>query len=403
MLDSATYRTSERLAKSRLPAWQIAQTHNVDHFEKVGFPVRIDSIQELGPLLDTMQENRFDKYMRELGGLTAEEYGTVLDACRHAVEFQLRFFPSREPVLPASTLLSVFCLYKKLLGVDQNFRSVLEIGPGCGYLSYFLRDHGSLQSYSQIEACESFYILQNLVNLHCFGSNVDERAFVPQDTVLGDYFTTPNAVTEFAPPVRVPRERARCTHYPWWRIGELISRDIKFQIVTSNANLLEFSHAALGDYLALIQQVLMPSGAFLVQCMGYPSHGSIQSLLEQLHACGFALLAMPQEDIVTGPPRLDQRSDLLAHLRGKGAASDPVVFTVNNALLVKAGHPLFEKYREAHNYRLQFIGDEALVNSVFFARPSNRKMYALNQLVEDTERSFAAAPAEAGRAVPRRA
>jgi hypothetical protein len=403
MLDSDTYRTSERLAKARLPAWQIAQTHNVDHFEKVGFPVRINSVQELGPLLDTMQENRFDKYMRELGGLTAEEYALIVAACRHAVLFQLNFFPSRQPVLPASTLLSVFCLYKKLIGIDPNFRSVLEIGPGCGYLSYFLKDHRSLENYSQIEACESFYILQNLVNVHCFGPSFAERAFVPHDADLGDYFATPNAVAEFAPPVRVARNRPRCTHLPWWRIGELVSQDIKFQIVTSNANLLEFSPAALRDYLALIQSVLTPSGALLVQCMGYPTHGSIQSLLERLRESGFALLAMPQEDVTTQPPRLDQRSDLLTRLQGKGVVSDPVVFTVNNALLVKAGHPLFDKYRESRNYRLQFIGDEPLVNDVYFARPSNRKMYAMRQLLEDTERGFASEPLDVDRTLTRRA
>jgi SAM-dependent methyltransferase len=291
MLDPYTYRVSERLAKSSLPAWQIAQTHNLDHFEKSGFPVRIESVQDLGPLIDTMQENRFDKYMRELGGLTLHEYELVLDASCRAVSFQLKFLPSRRPVVPASTLMSVFCLYKKLMGVNPSFRSVLEIGPGCGYLSFFLQQHNALENYSQIEACESFYILQNLVNVHCFGERFAEKAFLPLDSQLSDYFVTPNAVTEFAPLARVPRDSPTCTHYPWWRIGELISRDVKFEIVTSNANLLEFNPKALDDYLELIHRVLKPDGVLIAQCLGYPSQGSYQSLLEKLWNRGFALLS----------------------------------------------------------------------------------------------------------------
>lgn len=387
MLDPDIYRMSERLAKARLPTWQIAQTHNVDHFEKVGFPVRIGGVQDLGPLLDTMQENRFDKYMHELGGLTEQEYAMILEACHYAVMFQLSYFPWRQPVLPASTLLSVFCLYKKLIGVDPNFQSVLEIGPGCGYLSYFLRHHRALENYSQIEACESFYILQNLVNLHCFGPSFCDRAHLDQAANVSDHFVTPNAVTEFAPLVHIDRGRPRCTHYPWWRIGELISQDIKFQIVTSNANLLEFSQAALTDYLGLIHKVLLPSGAFLVQCMGYPSHGSIQSLLDVLRQNGFALLAMAQENITTPPPRVVGGSDLLKEIKGERMLSDGVVFTVNNALLVKSGHHLFEKYSDPQNYRLQFIGNENLVNNVFFSRPFDRKMYSMRHFVEATERS----------------
>ena len=40
MLDSQIYRTNEQLAKSLLPNWRIGQVHNLDQFERVGFPVR---------------------------------------------------------------------------------------------------------------------------------------------------------------------------------------------------------------------------------------------------------------------------------------------------------------------------------------------------------------------------
>src|SRR5215470_12041239 len=120
MLEPEIYRRNERLAKAQLPTWRVAQTHNVDHFEKAGFPVRISSIREVGQLLDTMQENRFEKYMRELGGLTEGEYDLIIKACRDAVVMQLTYLPTRRPILPLSTLLSSFTLYKKFLGIDKN-------------------------------------------------------------------------------------------------------------------------------------------------------------------------------------------------------------------------------------------------------------------------------------------
>jgi hypothetical protein len=389
MLEPETYRVGERLAKARLPTWRLAQTHNVDHFERTGFPVRIASVREVGQLLDTMQENRFEKYMLEFGGLSASEYALLIEACRDTVVFQLTYLPHRPPVLPLSTLLSVFALYKKLQGVDPNFRSVLEVGPGCGYLSFLLRRHAALQNYSQIEACESFYILQSLVDLHCFGPRFDERAFV-DDAAVADFFSVPDTrpgFTELSLTVRVDRERTLCAHYPWWKIGELISRELKFQVVMSNANLLEFNRAALEDYLTLLYQVMEPAGVFLVQCTGYPANGTLESLIDKIWEKGFAPLMFELEDKPVAPPRRSASASLLGQL--KGTASGPVTFSVNNCLFVKAGHPLFRKYRERANCHHHFVADEPLVNDVFFARPPDRRMYTMREFVEDTEKSLA--------------
>jgi hypothetical protein len=388
MLDVFSYRMNERLAKASLPAWQIGQTHNLDHFERVGFPVRVETLQELGPLLDTMQENRFEKYMQELGGLTPEEYALLVDASRDAVLFQLRFFPYRQPVVPASTLLSVLRLYNKIKGVNEQFESVLEIGPGCGYLSFFLKSHRALRNYSQIEACESFYLLQNLVNLHVFGEELSERAFLAQDAKLSDYFSLDDPVTEFAPLANIPRKEPRCVHYPWWRIGEIVGGNVKFQIVTSNANLLEFGKRALDEYLTLIHTALLPEGVFVAQCLGYPSQNTAEALLEKTWEKGFGLLAFAQEEVTTPPPAIGSRSDLYAQIADSAPISNPVEFTVHNLILVRAGHPLFEACRKKANYHPKFIGANSIVDNVLFARPARRIMYTKGQLVEDTERGF---------------
>jgi hypothetical protein len=382
MLEPATYRISERLAKTQLPTWRLAQTHHVEHFEKTGFPVRVSSLGELGQLLDTMHENRFDIFMEELGGLTESEYALLIKACRDAVLFQLTFFSKRQPIVPLSTLLSVFTLLRKFLAVDANFRSVIEIGPGCGYLPFFLRHHSALRNYSQIEACESFYLLQHLVGLHCFGPRFDERALMPGDASVLDWYSPAEArpvYTEISRAVRLNRKRPLCSHYPWWRIGEVARREEKFQIATSNANLNEFSATALEDYLTLLREVLAPDGVFIVQCTGLEANGTLASLIDRLYEKGFATLMFVRAGKRVAP------AGVLARLTGE---NDSRVFAVNNCMFVRAGHPLFEKYRDRPNPHANVVANEALVHDVFFAQPTGRRMYRADEFIVDTERAL---------------
>jgi len=321
--------------------------------------------------------------MQELGGLTETEHALLIKACRDAVVFQLTYFSNRQPVLPLSTLLSVFTLYRKFLAVDASFRSVIEIGPGCGYLPFFLRHHSALRNYSQIEACESFYLLQSLVDLHCFAPRFEERALMPADAPVADCFSPPEtrpAYTEFSRAVRPHLKGSLCSHYPWWRIGEVVKREEKFQIATSNANLLEFSATALNDYLTLLREVLAPDGVFIVQCTGLPASGTLTSLIDRLWEKGFATLMFAQAG-----RRVVPGGGFLSRLTGGNGARE---FAVNNCLFVRDGHPLFDKYRDRANAHTHVVADEALVHDVFFAQPPGRRMYAADELVAATERAL---------------
>ena len=320
--------------------------------------------------------------MNELGGLTEEEFASVVNACRDAVLFQLSYLPHWKAVLPISTLMSAYALFKKMKGINPQFQSVLEIGPGCGYVSFFLRNHGALANYSQIEACESFYILQNLVNHDCFGHRMDERASLSVDTPVVDYFVNNRPDMEFSPKMRLGKIPPLATHYPWWRIGEIVSQDRKFDIVTSNANLLEFNVPALDDYLTLMHKSLKPDGAFLVQCTGFTASGTVEQLLGKIHDKGFAPLMFVKEHEPASFPAGGKPS-LIERLTG--SRMDGLKFTTNNAIFVKAGHPLFDKYYDRKNYHTHFVAPEAVVSSAFFERPSGRKTYSINDFLVATE------------------
>ncbi|HUA54452.1 MAG TPA: hypothetical protein VMB81_19905 [Candidatus Sulfotelmatobacter sp.] len=263
-MDIAHYRRSEALAQQVAPSWRHAEAHRPHVFLERGFPVRVDSSADLFQLLDTMQEARFEAYQRELGGLSADDVDVVVDAFCAYCRFFARHFHANRCVLPLATMLAHYVLYTKLRRWPRH-ADILEIGPGCGYLTFFLRRHPGLASYAQTENTESFYMLQNLVADHCFGAAFVEHAAIDptamRSLAMPALFVLADTSTEVVMP-----SQARCHHWPWWRIGELAA--LRFDLVTSNANLNEMSHRAVRHYTQIIGTALRPDGAVVVQDPG---------------------------------------------------------------------------------------------------------------------------------------
>ena len=265
MLDIQAYRAAESAARAALPSWRALQVHRLDTFNAAGFPSRIESLGELGMLLDTMQEGRADGYRAEIGALTPAEAARFDAARDRQAEFVGTFF-QRQRARPADdTLWSMLCLYRKLTAAAPGFRRVLEIGPGCGYLSFFLRGHEGLQLYLQTEACESFYLLQHFVNAWCFGGKA-------VDWVVRTGPADPDA---------------SCWHVPWWQVSEVKARCDRFDVVTANACLLEMTPAALDQYLTLAADVLPLGAPFVAQCFGQPKNGDPKTLAAAFAKHGF--------------------------------------------------------------------------------------------------------------------
>jgi hypothetical protein len=269
-----------------------------------------------------MQEGRFDYYMKELGGFTDEDSTLFLNVCIDYIDFYCSVFQKDQVVLPLSTLISHFALYKKLLGFNPAFTRLLEIGPGCGYLSFFLRDRESLEDYTQIESTESFYLLQSHINSHVFGSRFAEHALsthaLDQQSVYVPKLKWHNPFHYEEKKIVSVERKAICNHFPWWRIGDVVNR--QYDIVTSNANLNEFSREALFQYLSLIRDVLVDDGAIIAQCLGGGTP-TYESIIADMEAAGFVPVALVQGDNV--PDRL---------------------FVVSNAIFVGERHPLYRKY-----------------------------------------------------------
>lgn len=268
-MDFPAYRRAETEAMGAIHNWRDIQAHRPVTFEAVGFPTRMESIMDLRPILDSMQDKAWEKMHREMGGLTerdAQDLATVLRSWR---EFATLNFGIRDGRLPFDAMIAHLGLYRKLC--RYPFRNVLEIGPGVGYLSFFLEHDKGVGVYHQIENTESYYVLQHLVNRHCFGIYHVEQALTGE----GD----PGGL---------------CEHWPWWR-REALSNPIRarvFDLITSNANLTEMTIQARTDFLTLIEKTLAPNGVLFIQGYGQgqgPITGkvTVQSVEEKIARFGF--------------------------------------------------------------------------------------------------------------------
>ncbi|MBV9863524.1 MAG: hypothetical protein JO267_15405 [Alphaproteobacteria bacterium] len=380
MFPIADYREAERRAHAHLDNWRVAQAHSVDWFARVGFPVRIESPHEVGQLLDTMQEGRFEAFMEETQGLPPEDLSLLVRALVSSILFQMQWLPLRQPTLPLSTMMSSLLLYRKMRGFDAGFRRVLEVGPGCGYLSFFLRQHAALENYTQTEACESFYALQSMIDRHLFGGLFVDDVHAPESR---NVYTGLTQDRDAAVPLdRELLGEPKCYHYPWWSLDRVLARRDYFDIVTANANLNEMSRAALRDYLALFRRVLAPAGIFLVQCTGAEGHGTLSDLLGILAEARFA-------------PVFCAFAGNVKFATAKGRVTRQLC--LNNIVMVREGNPLFDQCYGRRNFYSGYMLQTPWLDRMYFA-PSG-SMYTRRQVVTLVETALTELVA-AGRQLP---
>ncbi|HYR42851.1 MAG TPA: hypothetical protein VER98_07510, partial [Terriglobia bacterium] len=230
---------------------------------------------------------------------------------------------------------------------------------------------------------ESFYLLQSHINSHVFGSRFTEHALSRQ--ALDDhsaYIPKGNWHNPFHyehQKIINVRSRPICNHYPWWRIGDVANR--QYDIVTSNANLNEFSREALFQYLSLIGEVLADDGALVAQCLG-GGPVTYDTIFTNMKSAGFVPVALVQGDNV--PSR---------------------TFVVSNGVFVGEKHPLYSKYASA---RPQFpLLDRNLdfVNSMFFINEDQlerKHVQSIPDILSEILDQIEAPQLHSGDAAPRR-
>lgn len=307
-MDTASYRLSETLGKRAIRSLRQAGIHAPDYFQSTGFLTRVESKDDLLPLLDVMHSNRFDDFVQELGGLTDDDLLELVDAFVEYTRFFMANFPSAEVPMPLSGMISQYAVARKIAGIPNRAR-VLEIGPGTGLVSLFLSRDAAIERYDQVEAVESFYLLQNLLNRHVYGHRFLDHAQLDATAAgLGGiaferiHAARPEVLPNYEAPRSLPVERrARCEHIPWWRLDLVEGR--RYDVVTSNANLTEFNESALRYYMALVVRVLEPDGVFLVQCPG-GGRMPAETMFNAINTAGLKPLAVIPRVMNDGRPSM---------------------------------------------------------------------------------------------------
>lgn len=355
-MDAASYRLSETLAKRGMRSLRQTGIHAPEYFETTGFLTRVESMEDLVVLLDVMHNNRFDDFVAELGGLTEADMAALLDAFAEYARFFLTQFPSSEIPIPLSGMLSQYAIALKLRGIPER-KSVLEIGPGSGLLSFFLAQDPGIERYDQVEATESFYLLQSLVNRHVYGHRfIDHAQFDTRSAGLGgiDFDTMRQKHKDILPNYEAPSslsvERSpRAEHFPWWRLQDVAAR--RYDVVTSNANLTEFNETALRYYAALFVNVLKPTGVFLAQCPGggkTSGDTAIRALLE----VGLRPLVLAARYIGRNP-------------KHPAALPEGKQLVTANLVFVPPGHPLYERASTGDQKLPIFDAEDPLTRGIF--------------------------------------
>lgn len=354
-MDIASYRLSESLGYQSVRCLRHIAIHGTgSHMIGQAFPYRLNSVDELIVLLDHMHENRFDAFVSELGGLSDEAMGDLVAALVEYAEFFLANFAPSDIPMPLSGMISQYAIARKLRGIPSR-GDILEIGPGTGLISFFLSKDPSIQRYDSVEVMESFYLMQNRVNRHVYGSGFRDRAQIDAGRpgfggiAYGQMRDVSAGIldNDELPQTLSVSRKTRAEHFPWWQLEAVAER--RYDVVMSHANLTEMNITALKYYVALAATVLKPDGVFWAQCLG---GGEIPpaTALKTVIGAGFAPLAMI-------PTQLD----------AAGAASAPLPagkqMALFNVIFLPRGHPKFEQAaRNSQSFPLMDPADELTSN-----------------------------------------
>ena len=168
----------------------------------------------------------------------------------------------------------------------------------------------------------------------------------------------------------------------------------KYDVVTSNANLNEFTRNALYEYLTIFSRAMKDDGIFLIQCTGFPAHGSTEDLMEVLNKFGFASLfcGMADENLRPDMPITDKYRSLGLHRKK---------FALNNLILVKKGHPHYEANLGLKNYSHGFASDFPRLSHIYEGGTEenprdSRRVYPIEEILKTVKTKLLQGPSNKG-------
>jgi hypothetical protein len=273
-LDVETYDAAERAAAEKYPN-RILQAFYPEMFATLGYPARVERVDQLWRYIDVMHETRTEfNTVHLLHGLTTEEFELFKRVTQMVDQHSTRQFGLRAH--PTASLLRAIHVLRLIKIVTGSARpTVLEVGPGCGYLAMLLVMEGF--PYIGTDVVQAFYLYQNQM-LSLVAKNLRELAVEDRDILS----------------VEQP-EPGTAIHIPWWKWVSLTPDKIRLSagIMTSNHVLCEM-HPHSMAYLAVVGPKILSNdpkgGTFVFDNWGYNllhTHESVARKFADygLHVC----------------------------------------------------------------------------------------------------------------------
>lgn len=203
-LDIATYRENETRASERMGISAIRAFGPIT-FANLGIPTRVDAEAALHRYVDSMGVAKADSYWKPRFRMSEHEIEQIRAGSALVEELTAEWFGRRiRPLIDASRAIEMYRLVNTLSQVAGRKLTILEIGPGGGYLSLFLARQG--HRCLVVDNTEGFYLWQNRLYRSAFGDR-----FI--DTAERDW--APGAFSD---------PQGDVVHVPWWhfaRLGEV--------------------------------------------------------------------------------------------------------------------------------------------------------------------------------------
>jgi hypothetical protein len=273
VLDVETYDAAETAAADRYGN-RIVQAFYPEIFVTLGYPVRVKRIDQLWRYIDLMHETRTSfNIVHLLKGLTTEEFELFKRVTQIVDEHATRQFGMRAHATAALLrALHVLRLIKIVTGDSRP--TVLEVGPGSGYLAMLLVMEG--YPYIGTDVVQAFYLYQNRM-LSKVAKTLRELAAEDGDVL---------SVEQPAPGTAI--------HIPWWKWVTLTPEKVKLSagIMTSNHVLCEM-HPSSMAYLSVVGPRILSNhaggGKFIFEGWGYDLLHSRESVARKFAEHGMRL------------------------------------------------------------------------------------------------------------------
>lgn len=199
-LDISAYDGAEATAEGQLGNLAQAAFKPVT-FSSANYPIRVRMEAELQRFVDTMHENAAGSLFSPTAALSPDEADLIRTINDKVVDLTRTSFG--RPIRPWLAHLDAVGMFRVVAAwagcLNRPNASILEIGPGSGYLGALLSLAG--YRYMAMDNTQAFYLWQNRLFAHLAGSGLLE---------LADQ--------------AIPREddpSKTVVHIPWWHFAEL--------------------------------------------------------------------------------------------------------------------------------------------------------------------------------------